>query len=121
MRVTVWFANEKLFRNSICYFKEGKIFNKDLASLYISEAVDGETTSSRYEKMAEFNVALHEDYLETCEYIYMKTQNMDSHWRGEDKPCRSASVGDIIQFDDGLIDSFYIVASCGFDLLFERA
>lgn len=43
---------------------------------------------------------------------FKKSQNFDDHWNPEN-PCRSTSVGDVIQFDN----ESYIVAGMGFRLL----
>jgi hypothetical protein len=46
----------------------------------------------------------------TClEEAYFKSQNMDRHWNPK-KPCRSTSIGDVIQFDD----RNFMVAGTGF-------
>jgi hypothetical protein len=49
----------------------------------------------------------------TClEEAYFKSQNLDRHWNFK-KPCRSTSIGDVIQVDD----KDFMVASSGFQLL----
>jgi hypothetical protein len=44
---------------------------------------------------------------------YNYSQNNGSPWN-ESKPCRSTSVGDVIETEN---EGFYVVASCGFDEL----
>lgn len=49
----------------------------------------------------------------TClEEAYFKTQNFDRYWN-KYKPCRSTSIGDIIQQDD--VD--FMVAGVGFTMI----
>lgn len=49
----------------------------------------------------------------TClEEAYFKSQNLDRHWN-KTKPCRSTSIGDVIQVDD----KNFLVAGSGFLLI----
>lgn len=45
----------------------------------------------------------------SIEEAYAKTQNLDRHWN-YNKPCRSTSVGDVIQVDD----QNFLVTNVGF-------
>lgn len=53
-------------------------------------------------------------FAESIEDAFLKSQNHTRHWNIQ-KPCRSTSIGDVIQ-DDG-VD--YIVAGVGFKALVE--
>ena len=49
---------------------------------------------------------------ESLEDAFKKTQNLNGIWN-ESKPCRSTSIGDVIENKEG----FYLVLSMGFKLL----
>lgn len=51
---------------------------------------------------------------ESLEQAYQKSQNLDRHWN-KYAPCRSTSVGDVIQEDD--VD--YLVAGIGFKAIIQ--
>lgn len=51
---------------------------------------------------------------ESLEDAYQKSQNFDRHWN-KYAPCRSTSVGDVIQEDD--VD--YVVAGVGFNAIIQ--
>lgn len=94
------------FADSMMYGKASTIWNKGIAlEAYHSDV---------YELAGELDVAPGVDVgVEmTLEYVYMNSQNIEDHWN-KAKPCRSTSVGDILQ----LANKLYIVASCGFDEL----
>jgi hypothetical protein len=44
------------------------------------------------------------------EDAYVKTQNLKEYWNKEN-PCRSTSIGDVIEIDD----KYYMVKSIGFE------
>lgn len=46
---------------------------------------------------------------ENLEQAFVKAQNLERHWN-PDKPCRSASIGDVIQEND----KSYLVCGIGF-------
>lgn len=51
-------------------------------------------------------------FANSLEEAFVNAQNIDDEWNPTN-PCRSTSVGDVIQADDG----FYMVCSTGFKLL----
>lgn len=50
----------------------------------------------------------------SLEEAFIKSQNLERHWN-KHKPCRSTSVGDVIQ--DGDVD--YVVSGVGFNILIQ--
>lgn len=96
--------------NSFFYKRDGQIYNQFQAAAAFIEG--------GYELAGEVEVSVTDNWLEAIgnagvlEVVYMKSQNIDSHWN-EDKPCRSTSVGDICDIEGEL----YIVASFGFEKL----
>ena len=90
--VTILYANDKAFRDTIC----GDIVNL-----------------SYYEEVAKLGSPGHVAFnLEEQEAIYSHCQNRDKHWN-EEKPCRSMSMGDILRND--ATGEMVIVARCGFE------
>jgi hypothetical protein len=53
---------------------------------------------------------------DSLEDAFIKSQNQENPWNPVN-PCRSTSVGDVIQNDDG---EFHMVLGVGFRLLFTR-
>jgi hypothetical protein len=51
---------------------------------------------------------------DSLEEAFVESQNTEEHWNPTN-PCRSTSIGDIIQDDN----EFYLVCSMGFELLEE--
>lgn len=103
-QVTVWFAEESLFRDSLFFLENGSVYNSDQARQAFKEG--------RYEKKAVISIFYDQDGDLPLDEVYEMTQNIDAAWN-KANPCRSASVGDIFQVGSYL----YIVASCGFDKL----
>lgn len=71
----------------------------------------------------EFTEALdqHRQYVgsvtaESVEQAFVRSQNLERHWN-QQKPCRSTSIGDIIQEEGQDID--YLVAGIGFKVLID--
>ena len=52
---------------------------------------------------------------ESLEQAFVRSQNLDRHWN-QKKPCRSTSVGDVIQVDD----TDYLVTGTSFVALIEH-
>lgn len=53
---------------------------------------------------------------ESLEHAFVRSQNHERHWN-QQSPCRSTSVGDVIQSEDNDID--YLVAGVGFKALIQ--
>jgi hypothetical protein len=53
---------------------------------------------------------------ESLEHAFVRSQNLERHWN-QQSPCRSTSVGDVIQSEDNNID--YLVAGIGFKALIQ--
>lgn len=56
-------------------------------------------------------------YADSVEEAYQRSQNITELGWNPTNPCRSTSVGDVIQSDDG----FYMVCSMGFKLLYDTS
>lgn len=100
--IKLYHANEMIFRDSLFYRGEGKIFDKTRALKEFPE---------NYVIVGEFRVN-DGAILDMLEVVYEQTQNIDKPWNCKN-PCRSTSVGDIAVIEDCL----YIVASFGFERL----
>lgn len=95
MKATIWHCENT--RDSFSYARDGKWFNLHKA---FQTFLDGD-----YTKVATIEAASLND-------AYARSQNIEENWNPSN-PCRSTSVGDIIEFDD----KFFIVACVGFEEL----
>ena len=101
MKIQVWLAKEHIFRNSLFYREDSKIFDKLSA---MNAKRDGE-----YDHVATIEATDLND-------AYSKTQNFRDLWNGE-KKSRSTCVGDIFKIEDEHRCKFHIIAPYGFDKL----
>lgn len=99
MKFTIWHATNT--RDSFFYSKDRKIYSAKHA---IRAYLDGDYTKAGEIECGNIDVA------------WALSQNTEDAWNKE-APCRSTSVGDIIEFDDVHGTNLYIVAPCGFDEL----
>ena len=104
IQVKIWHADNT--RDSFFYRENGNIYNMAQAK----KAYD----TWLYEMVSDMHFTEAKNHVEALDQAYAFSQNLDRPWRAG-KPCRSTSVGDILEVENTL----YIVAPMGFDEIKE--